>query len=97
MIQLDFVERVRKENRKIKSKVIVVYFDQRLGAAHSKGWQKYAFSMFFCLEAEKNAKKEKFAAKIRRFLRLHQTLADGFLGNKTLDQRLGANFKKTVF
>ena len=25
----------------------VVYFYQRLGAAHSKGWSKYALSMFF--------------------------------------------------
>ena len=27
--------------------MIVVYFDQRLGAVHSKHWYKYAFSMYF--------------------------------------------------
>ena len=27
-----------------------VYFDQQLGAAHSKGWSKYAFLMFFCMK-----------------------------------------------
>ena len=31
----------------------VVYFDQLLGAAHSKRWSKYAFSTFFSLKAEK--------------------------------------------
>ena len=32
-------------------KMIVVYFDQRLGAAHSKGWLKYAFLMCFMLKS----------------------------------------------
>ena len=29
----------------------VVYFDQYLGAGHSKCWLKYAFSMFFVQES----------------------------------------------
>ena len=37
----------------------VVYFDQCLGAAHSKHWLKYSFSMFFVLKAEKCKKKLK--------------------------------------
>ena len=31
----------------------VVYFDQRLGAAHFKRWSKYAILTFFSLKAEK--------------------------------------------
>ena len=31
----------------------VVYFNQHLGAAHPKGWLKYAFSMFFVQERKK--------------------------------------------
>ena len=27
--------------------IVIIHFDQRLGAAHSKCWAKYAFSMFF--------------------------------------------------
>ena len=34
----------------------VVYFDQRLGAAHFKCWSKYAFSTFFRQKAEKGIK-----------------------------------------
>ena len=44
----------------------VVYFDLRLGAAHSERWSKYAFSMFLCKKALKNALKKKFAAKFNK-------------------------------
>ena len=50
-------ESERKRNRyciatfHILKTLSVVYFDQRLGAAHSKRWLKYAFSTFFCLKA----------------------------------------------
>ena len=30
-----------------------VYFDQHLGAVHSKRWWKCAFSLFLCKKAEK--------------------------------------------
>ena len=30
------------------SRIVVVYLDQHLGAAHSKHWLKYAFSILFC-------------------------------------------------
>ena len=36
----------------------IVYFDQILGAAHSKHWSKNAFSLFFC---PKKLKKEEKA------------------------------------
>ena len=35
----------------------VVYFDQDLGAVHSKHWLKSSFSTFFFLKGQKNAKK----------------------------------------
>ena len=34
----------------------VVYFDQHLGAVHSKHWSKYAFFMFFKCEGRKRLK-----------------------------------------
>ena len=47
--------------------LIVVYFDQHLGAAHSKLWSKYAFLTFLrtnSLEEEKKGEKsKKFAAQ----------------------------------
>ena len=41
--------------------MIVVYFDQCLGAVHSKHWSEYAFSMYFL---QKKLKKEEKAKKI---------------------------------
>ena len=39
----------------------VVYFDQHLGAAHSKRWSKKSFSAFFVL---KSLKKQEICSKI---------------------------------
>ena len=36
--------------------ISVVYFDQQLGAAHSKPWLKYAFLTFLGLKAKKTKK-----------------------------------------
>ena len=36
---------------------IVVYFNQRMGAAHSKHWSKYAYKMFFCAKSWKKEEK----------------------------------------
>ena len=45
--------------------VCCIYFDQRLGTAHSKPWSKYIFWMFFlCLKAEKRKKKQEILCKI---------------------------------
>ena len=46
----------------------VVYFNQLLGAAHSKSWLKQSFSVFL---TTKNLKKAKFFAKKHVFLSLH--------------------------
>ena len=40
----------------------VVYFDQRLGAAHTKCKLKYAF----CAKNKKNSKSEKFVAEFNK-------------------------------
>ena len=37
----------------------VVYFDQGLGAAHSKPWSKYAFIMFLIKHVRKDKKEGK--------------------------------------
>ena len=44
----------------------VVYFDQHLGAAHSKHWSKYAFVTFLLKIAKKMQKRKKFAAKFSK-------------------------------
>ena len=44
----------------------VVYFNQHLGAAHSKCWSKYVFLAFFVLKSYENAKSKKFAAKFSK-------------------------------
>ena len=55
----------------------VVYFDLRLGAAHSKRWSKYAFSVFFVLKTFK---------KCNKVRNLQQNLRKklNFLGRKRL-------------
>ena len=46
---------------------VVVNFDQHLGAAYSKCWSKYAFSMFFVQKKlKKGRKSKKFDAKFRK-------------------------------
>ena len=41
-----------------------MYFDQNLGAAHSKHWLKYAFLTFVMPKAKKGEKRQKFGALI---------------------------------
>ena len=48
---------------KITRTVPVVYVDQCLGAAHSKRWLKYAFSIFCAEKLKKMQKSKKFAAE----------------------------------
>ena len=43
--------------------MIVVYFDLRLGAVHSKHWSEYAFQCFFAKKAEKHLKHLKSTKK----------------------------------
>ena len=50
----------------------VVYFDQCLDAAHSKGWSKYAFSRF-CM---KNIKKEPKGTKKEKWSKMGLCLAN---------------------
>ena len=48
-----------EESEETKKKTDVADFVQRLGAAHSKGWSKYAFSTFFCAKKLGKQQKEK--------------------------------------
>ena len=53
------------ENNIFFKHMIAVYFDQCLGASHSKCWFKYAFSMsFFAKKLKKGRKNKKFEAKM---------------------------------
>ena len=45
----------------------VVYFDQRLGAAHSKRWSKSSFSAFLL---QKYLKKQEFCSKFQQYFTL---------------------------
>ena len=49
MLKKCFIKKYINQNL---CKAYVVYFDQRLVAAHTKCWFKYAFSMFFVLNDE---------------------------------------------
>ena len=49
---------------KNEGSMVVVYFNQCLGAAHSKRWLKSYFSKFFVLESLKNAKELEICFKI---------------------------------
>ena len=54
---------------------LVVYFNQRLGAAHPKRGLKQSFSGYFVLKSWKKLKRNKFGAKLSKkcfFLSLHQ-------------------------
>ena len=44
----------------------VVYFDQRLSAAHPKCWSKLSFSAFFVLKCKKMQKSSKFWLKLSK-------------------------------
>ena len=44
--------------------ISVLYFNQHLGAAHSKWGLKYAFSMLFCAKKQKKEEKQKNWGKI---------------------------------
>ena len=72
---------------KVKFKLTCgVYFDQRLGAAHSKHWSKSQFSKFLCLNAEKLQKRRNLlqnSAK-KQFIKVcTKTLAERFIPKKT--------------
>ena len=85
--------------------ISVVYFNQRLGAAHSKTLvKKVIFSAF----NSKKLKKQEICIKIlqkTRFLSLHQKAGWLFYSQKIelfslktlVNQRYGANLKKHVF
>ena len=75
MFQLDqacsFLDRQKKADKFLEkfllqfplgesSNIHVVYFDQRLGAAHSKRWSKSSFSAFWL---QKTLKKQEFCSK----------------------------------
>ena len=77
-------------------KLNVGYFDQGLGALHSKCLSKYAFWTFFTNEW-KRKKSNKIDIKFRKniFLKWHQTAVGKFFsGNNTCQQGSGANSKK---
>ena len=42
----------------------VVYFDQHLGAAHSKCWWKYAFTLFYMKKAAIEAKARQLSIQL---------------------------------
>ena len=46
-----------KATRELKKSPIFVYFNQRLGAVHAKGWWKYAFIMFLCKKHKKRKRR----------------------------------------
>ena len=58
----------------------VVYFDQHLDAAHSKGWLKYTLKRFFNQKSWKRKKKQNLE-KIG-FLSLHPDAVQGFYSQK---------------
>ena len=63
----------------------VVYFDQRLGAAHAKPLLKSSFSAFFVLKSWKKAKSKEFDAKLSKkmvFQSLHQNAGPRFYSEK---------------
>ena len=52
-----------------KMSLLVVYYDQHLGAGHSKRWLKQSFTAFFMAKSCKKAKEsKKFAAKFQKKL-----------------------------
>ena len=60
----------------------VVYFDQRLGAAHPEHWSKYVFlTSFLMAKSKKRKKSKKFAAKFGKqtgFSSYHQNTGQMF-------------------
>ena len=56
----------------------VAYFDQRLGAAHFKGWSKYAFS-HFCMKNVKTGKRMKNEVIKPVHWSCNQTLVEGYI------------------
>ena len=61
----------------------LVYFDQRLGAAHAKRWSKWSFSAFLL---QKKQKKQEICSKFQQkrlfFLHLHQNAGQLFYSQK---------------
>ena len=77
-----------------------VYFDHRLGAAHSKRWLKYAFSKICCAKKLENVEKaRKLLQNLAKncFFKVAPKCWSKVFWEKTLDQHFGANEKKTIF
>ena len=75
----------------------VVYFNQGLGATHSKRWLKQSFSAFFVLKTKKS---KKFAAKFCKkqiFLSLHQNPGRLFDSQKFKQHRNWTKFHLFFF
>ena len=69
-----------------QSYTCVVYFDQLLGAAHSKYWLKYALSRFFVQQIWQKEKSMKFYAKLSKkcvFLVCTRMLVGGFISKNS--------------
>ena len=95
----------------LKKLIVVVYFNQRLGAAHSKRLWKESISTFLL---QKTFKKARNFSKKQFFLSLDPNAGrvfyspmkvktcfyrkkSSFFGNKPVDQHSGANLKNPVF
>ena len=55
---MDVIETFFRYGIKVLFYPAVEYFDQRLGAARSKSWSKYAFLTFSCQKYKKEKKHE---------------------------------------
>ena len=75
----------------------VLYFNQCLGATHSKPWSNMFFQGFLCKKAEKKKEKQKIWCKIQQKNWLLKPAPECWLwffsGNKNLNQHCGANLK----
>ena len=63
----------------------VLYFDQRLGGAHSKPWSKSSFLTVLCKKSKKMHESKKFVSifsKKKCFLSLHQNACKRFYSQK---------------
>ena len=72
----------------------VVYFDQCLGAAHSKRWSKLSFSGFLLQKPKKSKKFAENFSKKQVFLSVHQNA--GRLLNKRASPIMLMQYKQTI-
>ena len=78
----------------------VVYFDQRLGAAHFKSWLKSYYQHFSRRRCEKGEKSKKLAPKFSKkkgFLSLHQNAGRRFKILNLTTQEFFAQFLMIYF